>query len=87
MKLGDYVRYRERIKTDPPVSGDPNRDGWGNMGIVTMLTEAVFHNDIPEPAVEFLDSSGSFHLARAADVYVISTLEDEETMWRMWGDI
>ena len=87
MKIGDYVRYRDRVDTDPPFSGDPNRDGWGNMGIVTKLSEAVFYDDKPEPAVEFLDSKGDFHLARVADVHVISSLEDEEAMWRMWGDI
>ena len=87
MKIGDYIRYRDRIETDPEATGDPERDAWGNTGIVMKLTHAIFREDRPEQAIEFLDSTGSFHLARAADVEVISTIEGEEALWRMWGTI
>ncbi len=87
MKIGDYIRYRERIESDPEMSGDPKRDGWGDMGIVMTVSSAVFHGGVAEPAVEFMDSKGDMHLARVADVEILSTLEDEEAMWRTWGEI
>ena len=87
MKIGDYIRYRDRIESDPEASGDPKRDGWGDMGIVMTVSWAVFHKDTPEPAIEFMDSAGDMHLARVADVEILSTLENEEALWRMWGEI
>jgi len=87
MKVGDYIRYRDRIETDPEQIGDPTQYSWGSTGIVMKVTHALFSEDKPELAVEYLDSTGSFHLARAADVEIVSTLEGEEALWRMWGTI
>ncbi len=87
MMVGDYIRYRDRLDTDPEVSGDPNRDGWGSTGIVVDVTQAVFHDGIEESAIVFLDPTGDFHLARSADVEILSSaIDNEEAMWKMWGD-
>ncbi|MBK26102.1 MAG: hypothetical protein CME70_19045 [Halobacteriovorax sp.] len=67
MKVGDLVKYRDRLPTDPMV-----RDGeWGKTGIVIMITEEAFKPNKREPAVIYLDPVGDLCVARRRDLRII----------------
>ena len=68
MEVGDLIRYREKIPTDPDIA-----DGvWGDIGIVTMITMARFAGKKNEAAIEYLGSDGLWYMARVEDVEVIN---------------
>ena len=67
MKVGDLVRYRDRLTTDPSPPGS-----WGRTGVVIELTMDRFGKDIDEPAVEYMTAQGDFICARQADLGVIN---------------
>jgi hypothetical protein len=67
VKVGDMVRYRTRIPTDPPPPGS-----WGRTGIVIELTIDRFREKFDEPAVEYINHHGDIISARQADLEVLS---------------
>jgi hypothetical protein len=67
MKVGDMVRYRNRIPTDPPPPGS-----WGRTGVIIELTMDRFREVFDEPAVEYMSHFGDFIVARRDDLEVIS---------------
>ena len=69
-QVGDLIRYRDRIPTDPQPLGD-GRDGWGEMGIVVKI---VYWNDDSEhpDALEVVTPIGDNMLVKMADVAILS---------------
>lgn len=68
MEVGDLIKYRDKLPTDPDVI-----DGsWGRIGIVMLVTMARFKDHKLEAAVEYLGADGDWFLARIEDVEVIS---------------
>ena len=70
MKIGDLVKYRDRIKTDPEPDGI--HDGWGNMGIVVKIFSANWGLDLNVPSVEYVDLDGDWIICKQEDVEVIN---------------
>ena len=86
MKVGDLVRHRDRLPADPPRTGGRS-DGWGEIGVVIKLKEDIFKGNCPEPAAEILNQDGDILLIRSEDLEIVGNqLEEEEAMWRIWGD-
>jgi hypothetical protein len=67
MKVGDMVRYRDRIPTDPLPPGS-----WGRTGVIIELTMDRFREIFDEPAAEYMNIHGDFVIARRADLEVIN---------------
>jgi hypothetical protein len=73
MNIGDMIRYRDRLPTDPDPSAFPdNGFSWGEIGIITDLLKAKFRTNEYEPAIEYLDKNGDWTIARIDDVEVIN---------------
>ena len=69
-RVGDLVRYRDRISTDPEPTGD-ERDGWGEMGVIIKI---VYWNDDSEQpdALEVITPIGDNILVKMVDVAILS---------------
>ncbi len=69
-RVGDLVRYRDRIPTDPEPRGD-ERDGWGEMGIVIKI---VYWNNDSEhlDALEVVTPIGDNMIVKMVDVAILS---------------
>ena len=71
MKPGDYVRYRDRLPTDPPRTGGPC-DGWGEKGIVVRVFTSVFKAVLgPELTAVVWTEIGDFVEARCDDLEIL----------------
>ena len=69
-RVGDLVRYRDRIPTDPEPKGD-ERDGWGEMGIVIKVLRWVDGSGKPD-ALEVITPKGDNIIVKMVDVAILS---------------
>ena len=77
MKVGDLVRYRDRIPTDPYPSSISHCGAWGSMGIVISVFEAEWGViGVLIPSLEFIDFDGDWIICKQEDVEVINGRED-----------
>ena len=67
MKIGDMVRYRSRVSTDPDPPGS-----WGRTGIILELDTDRFREKFDEPSVVYINHDNDLISARQADLEVIS---------------
>ena len=70
MNVGDLVRYRDRIPTDPPKTGG-NRDGWGILGVVIKVIRWNKKSNRLD-ALEIITPVGDNILVKMADVEILS---------------
>ena len=68
--VGDLVRYRDRIPTDPPKTGG-NRDGWGILGVVIKVIRWNKKSNRLD-ALEIITPVGDNILVKMADVEILS---------------
>ncbi len=71
MKIGDLIRHRNRISSDPSRTYS-SRDAWGERGIVIDLCHAGWDRRGLEPAVKYMNSTGDIILAPERDMEVLS---------------
>ena len=65
MKVGDLVRYRDRIPTDPYPSSISHCAAWGSMGIVISVFEAEWGViGVLIPSLEFIDFDGDWIICK-----------------------
>lgn len=76
MKVGDLIKYRDRIPADPDPKGI--EDGaWGSIGIVISVFEAEWGTGGPPiPSVEYVDFAGDYVICKQEDLEVINGRED-----------
>jgi hypothetical protein len=73
MKVGDLVKYRERIPTDPEPSIVGDLGAWGNIGIVIEVFSMRWGNEkIPTPSIEYVDFNGDKIICKTVEVEVIN---------------
>ena len=77
MKVGDLVRYRDQAPGPPggfAASKGMSKDAycWNQVGIITGMLRSRFRKLYKEQAVEYMCEKGDFHVARVADVELLS---------------
>ena len=73
MKVGDLVRYRDRIPTDPHPKDVGDGAGWGSIGVVISVFEAEWGTiGLFVPSVEYVDFAGDWIICKQEDVEVIN---------------
>lgn len=73
MKIGDLIKYRDRIPSDPDPKDAGEGAAWGSMGVVVSVFEAEWGTDGPPiPSVEYIDFAGDCVISKQEDLEVIS---------------
>jgi len=71
MKIGDLVKYRNRIPSDPHPKDAGEHGAWGNMGIVVKIFLADWGLKYDVPSIEYIDFDGDFIICKDVDLEVI----------------
>ena len=76
MKVGDLVRYRDRIPTDPHPRDIYGGGAWGSFGIVISVFEAEWGTTgVLIPSLEYVDFDGDWVICKQEDVEVINEMD------------
>ena len=76
MKLGDLIRYRDRIPTDPLPEDVGDGAAWGSIGVIIGLFECEWGTiGARIPTVEYIDLNGDWVICKQEDVEVINELD------------
>ena len=73
MKVGDLVKYRDRISSDPTPEVAGEAACWGDVGIVIDIFETQWQEPgLYEPSIIFINTEGEKMVCRQAEVEVIN---------------
>jgi hypothetical protein len=73
MKVGDLVKYREWIPTDPEPNTVGDFGAWGNVGIVIGVFEMRWGiGNKLTPSIEYVDFDGDRILCKISEVEIIN---------------
>ena len=72
MKIGDIVKHRDRIPTDPHPNDVGKYGGWGCVGIVVEIYQPNSTLGRPSIWIRYIDSKGDSVLCKKENLEVIS---------------